>query len=73
MSITTSGGPARLPADYIVNSIKKVTSSEITKNRQKNGSLNRDLLNVFIGMVYFGCLLVNPDIQAVQNMCSKGG
>ena len=35
MSITTSGGPAHLPADYIVNSIKKVTSSEMTKNRQK--------------------------------------
>ena len=27
----------------------------------------------FIGMVYFGCLQVNPHIQAVQNMCSKGG
>ena len=26
-----------------------------------------------IGMVYFGCLLVSPHIQAVQNMCSKGG
>ena len=26
-----------------------------------------------IGMVYFGCLQVNPHIQAVQNMCSKGG
>ena len=26
-----------------------------------------------IGMVYFGCLQVNPHIQAVQNMCGKGG
>ena len=24
-------------------------------------------------MVYFGCLQVNPHIQAVQNMCGKGG
>ena len=38
----------------------------------KNGSLNRDLLNFFIGMVYFGCLQVNPHIQTVQNMCRKG-
>ena len=26
-----------------------------------------------IGMVYFRCLLVNPHVQAVQNMCGKGG
>ena len=26
-----------------------------------------------IGMVYFGCRQVNPHIQAVQNMCGKGG
>ena len=26
-----------------------------------------------IGMVYFGCLQVNPHIQAVPNMCGKGG
>ena len=25
------------------------------------------------GMVCFECLQVNPHIQAVQNMCSKGG
>ena len=24
-------------------------------------------------MLYFGCLLVNPHVQAVQNMCGKGG
>ena len=24
-----------------------------------------------IGMVYFGCLKVNPHIQAVQNMCGS--
>ena len=24
-------------------------------------------------MVYFGCLQVNPHIQAVRNMCRKGG
>ena len=46
----------------------------MTKNRLKNGSLNHDFLNFFfIGMVYFGCLQVNPHIQAVQNMCGKGG
>ena len=33
---------------------------------QINGDLD-------IGMVYFGCLQVNPHIQAVQNMCAKGG
>ena len=27
----------------------------------------------FIRMVYFECLQVNPHIQAVQNMCGKGG
>ena len=26
-----------------------------------------------IGMVYFRCLLVNPHVQVVQNMCGKGG
>ena len=26
-----------------------------------------------IGMVYFKCPLVNPHVQADQNMCGKGG
>ena len=30
--------------------------SEMTKNTPKNGSLNRDLLIFFIGIVYFRCL-----------------
>ena len=27
----------------------------------------------FIGVVYFGWYLVNPYVQAVQNMCGRGG
>ena len=45
----------------------------MTKNPQKNRSLNGDLLNFFIGMVYFRCLLVNSHVQAVENMCGQGG
>ena len=45
----------------------------MTKNRQKNGSLNRDFLNFFIGMAYIGWYLVNPRVQAVQNKYVKGG
>ena len=26
-----------------------------------------------IGIVYFRCVLVNPHVQVVQNMCGKGG
>ena len=29
--------------------------------------------NFSIGMVYFGCHLVNPHVQTVQNMYGKGG
>ena len=29
--------------------------------------------NFWIGMVYFGCYLVNPHVQTVQNMYGKGG
>ena len=28
---------------------------------------------IFMGMAYFGCYLVNPHVQTVQNMCGKGG
>ena len=42
------------------------------KIAKKNGSLNRDLLNFFKGMVYFGYLQMNPHIQAVQNVCGGG-
>jgi len=30
----------------------RLPSSEVTKNLRNNGSLNRDLLNFFVGMVY---------------------
>ena len=43
------------------------------KIAQKNGSLNRNLLNLFIGRVYFRLYLVNPHVQAVQKMYAKGG
>ena len=46
----------------------------MTTNRQKKRSLNRHLLNFFcIGMVYFRCLLLNPHVQVVQDICGKGG
>ena len=51
-------------ADFII---------EMTKNRPKVGSRNRDLLNFCIGMAYIGWYMVNPYVQAVQNMCAKGG
>ena len=28
---------------------------------------------IFLCMVYFRCYLVNPHVQAVQNMCANGG
>ena len=55
---------------YYVNLAPELRNDE---NLPKNGSLNRNLLNFFIGMVYFEYLRVNPHIQAIQNMCSKGG
>ena len=55
---------------YYVNSAPELRNDQ---KSPKNESLNCDLLNFFIGMVYFGCLQVNPHIQAVQNMCGKGG
>jgi len=41
--------------------------------KKKNRSLNRDLLTPFIVMVCFGWYLLNPHLQAVQNVCDKGG
>ena len=47
------------------------------KNDQKSLKKTDHLIAIYsffcIGMVYFGCLQVNPHIQAVQNMCGKGG
>ena len=43
-------------------------STEISKKP----SLNRDLLNLLIGLVCFGWYLVNPHAKAVQNMFGKG-
>ena len=37
-------------------------TSEITKNRAKKRSLNRDLLNCLIGMVYIRWYLVHPHV-----------
>ena len=48
-----------------------LSTSEITKKSPKNGSLNRDLLKFLT--TYFGCHLVNPHVQTVQNMYGKGG
>ena len=56
---------------YNVNSAPELRNDQ--KLPKKDGSLNHNFLNFFIGMVYFGCLQVNPHIQAAQNMCRKGG
>ena len=46
----------------------------MTENRQKKTDHLIAIYSIFcIGMVYFECLQVNPHIQAVQNMCGKGG
>ena len=42
------------------------------KIAKKKRSLNRDLLNFFLDMVYIRWYLVNPYVQRVQKM-SKGG
>ena len=55
---------------YYVNSALEPRNEKIA---QKNGSLNRNLLNLFIGRVYFRLYLVNPHVQAVQKMYAKGG
>ena len=44
----------------------------LSSHCEKNGSLNRDLLNFLYRYGIF-CLQVNPHIQAIQNMCGKGG
>ena len=46
-------------------------SPKITK--EKNRSLNCDLLKKNLGFVFLGWYLVNPHVQADQNMCGKGG
>ena len=48
----------------------RLTSSEMTK--QMDHSIVICSKN-YIGVVYFGCYLVNPHVQTVQNMCAKGG
>ena len=50
-------------------------NSALEPRNEKNspGSLNRNLLNLFIGRVYFRLYLVNPHVQAVQKMYAKGG
>ena len=44
----------------------------ITKNSQKTDHSIAIYSNFWIGMVYFGCHLVNPHVQTVQNMYCKG-
>ena len=51
-----------------------ITWAPNLRNHQKlpkNQSLNRDLLNFFLDMVYIRWYLVNPYVQRVQKM-SKG-
>ena len=40
---------------------------------RKKGSVNRDLLIFLYRYGIFLVLLVNPHVQAVQNMCGTGG
>ena len=42
-------------------------------NKESNGSLNCDVLNFFISLVYIRWYVVNPYVQRVQNMYDKGG
>ena len=56
---------------YNVNSAPELRNDQ--KSPKKQITESRFTQFFFIGMVYFGCLQVNPHIQAVQNMCSKGG
>ena len=53
----------------------RLPSSEMTKNcPQKKKDYSIAIYSIFcIGMVYFGRLLANPHVQAVGNMCGKGG
>ena len=54
---------------YNVNSSPELRNDQ---NRQKKMDHSIAIYSIFcIGMVYFGCLHVNPHIQAVQNMCEK--
>ena len=55
---------------YYINSAPDLRNDQ---KPPKNFSLNCDLLNFFIEMVYFGWYLVNPHVQVVQNMFDKGG
>ena len=48
-------------------------TSEITKKSPKTDHSIAICSNFLIGMVYFGCHLVNPHVQTVQNMYGKGG
>ena len=48
-------------------------AQKLPKNAKKNDH-SIAIYSIFCkGMVYFECLLVNPHIQAVENMCGKGG
>ena len=49
--------------------LKLTLVSEMTENRQ----IKKRIIHFFIEMVYFRSYLVNPHVQAVQNMSGKGG
>ena len=51
----------------------KLPTLEITQNTPKNGSLNRDLLNFLIGVVYNRWYLVISHVQTVQKIYGKLG
>ena len=60
---------------YSLNSLCKSGSrpQKSPKIAQKTDHSIAIYSNFWIGMVYFGCHLVNPHVQAVQNMYGKGG
>ena len=56
---------------YNLNSAPELRNDQ--KSPKKTDHSIAIYLILCIGMVYFKCLLVNPHVQAVQNMCGKGG
>ena len=58
-----------------LNSLCK-SGSRPQKSQKKTQKMDHSIAiysNFWIGMVYFGCHLVNPHVQTVQNMYGKGG
>ena len=64
------------PMKSISMAYNVISRKKIERNTQKIkiADFTIAIYSIFgIGMVYFRCLQVNPHIQVVQNMCSKGG